>query len=275
MKRVIALITLISIAANLPAQIQQGGSGMDETKLYAATKQVNQFFKRFNGEEDAKGKRLYPKDKDFRSEMLRKEYFRYLFDNSSNSLSKDDKVRFVQNVLDPKNPKFLDFHSNEWFAEVNTIFKRGGVEENVLLYFKIEKQRKGYAWVLHRATYDSHQAVYKKDTTETRHFMHPMSHELDFMNLHKELKNKKAMDYTSDSFKPDYLTLFLYELNKGTIAFKTVQSVNFHFFQIDGWYFQIAEFNRDSYNNGWLISDLIQVTNEQSAQLKSLIYGEK
>ncbi len=36
----------------------------DESALYSSTKQVNQFFRRFNGEEDTKGDRYYPEDKD-------------------------------------------------------------------------------------------------------------------------------------------------------------------------------------------------------------------
>jgi len=46
----------------------------DESRLYAESKQVNQFFRRFNGEEDEKGKRFYPGDKLFRTAKLRKKY---------------------------------------------------------------------------------------------------------------------------------------------------------------------------------------------------------
>jgi len=274
MKRISAFVAFIIMTTTLSAQITQGAGGIDEAKLYAATKQVSQFFKRFNGEEDAKGKRLYPKDRAYQSAKLRKSYFEYLFDNSNTSLSSKYKVSFIDGVLNKDAPKFLDFHSDRWFAEVNAVFNRGGKEENVLLFFIIEKQREGYAWVLNHLSYDQHKSIYKKDTSASRNFMHPMSHELDFMNLHKELRNKNAIDYTSDTFKPDFLTLFLYELNRGAVTFKTVQSVKFHFFQINGWYFQISEFNRDSYNNGWLISDLVQVNKEQAEQLKLLIYDE-
>jgi hypothetical protein len=35
--------------------------------------------------------------------------------------------------------------------------------------------------------------------------------------------------------------------------------VKFHFFQIEGWYFELADFNRAGYNTGWLISDLVKL----------------
>ena len=55
----------------------------DESDLYASTKQVNQFFRRFNGEEDFKGERLYPEDKGYRDPELRKKYLENLFDHDN------------------------------------------------------------------------------------------------------------------------------------------------------------------------------------------------
>ncbi|HTE34253.1 MAG TPA: hypothetical protein VK666_27930, partial [Chryseolinea sp.] len=63
----------------------------DESRLYAETKQVNQFFRRFNGEEDEKGDRYYPKDKLYRTEKLRKKYIGILFDASNTGISNDLK----------------------------------------------------------------------------------------------------------------------------------------------------------------------------------------
>ena len=51
-------------------------------KMYAETKQVSQFFRRFNGEEDRKGKILYENSKDYRSEKNRHIYIPYLLDQS-------------------------------------------------------------------------------------------------------------------------------------------------------------------------------------------------
>ena len=54
----------------------------DETDLYTSTKQVNQFFRRFNGEEDIKGERLYPEDKGYRDQILRSKYLENLFNKT-------------------------------------------------------------------------------------------------------------------------------------------------------------------------------------------------
>jgi hypothetical protein len=94
----------------------------DESMFYAQTKQVNQFFRRFNGEEDVEGKRSYNSDKNFRDTRSREKFLKILFDNSNSSLSRDIKDAFIFQVNGKKNPVYLDFHGNDWFAEVSTSF---------------------------------------------------------------------------------------------------------------------------------------------------------
>jgi hypothetical protein len=68
------------------------------------------------------------------------------------------------------------------------------------------------------------------------------------------------------------LSIFLYEIKKGNIQFKSVRNVKFHFFQINDWYFEISEFNRRGHNKGWLISNLVKVPEDQKILLKEYIY---
>jgi hypothetical protein len=63
----------------------------------------------------------------------------------------------------------------------------------------------------------------------------------------------------------------LYELNTNRLKFKYVSRVKFHFFQIDGWYFEITEFNRPGMNRGWLISTLIKLEEGNKESLESFI----
>lgn len=260
----------------LPAQIvQEDGSTRDESELYASTKQVNQFFRRFNGEEDQKGKRYFEGDRAYRETSLRKNYISLLFDQENQSIPKDQKKAFINDVADKKDPQFLDFHEEGWFAEVNAVFTRNGKDENILLFFKIQEERKGYEWVLDQVASAHYQQLFDKDDTEEKPFLHPMSHELDFMNLHKSLNQENVVDFTSDEFKADPLSIFLYEMASEKIKFKTVKENKFHFFQCKGWYFQIAEYNRTGYNSGWLISDLTPIQEEYIPNLKAFIYEAK
>jgi hypothetical protein len=97
------------------------------------------------------------------------------------------------------------------------------------------------------------------------------------MNLRKAFNNGDSISqFTVKRFRPDHLSVFLYEIKKGNLKYKTVDEVKFHFFQIGGWYFELSEFNRPGYNNGWLISNLVRVKNESEKNLlRKHIYYEK
>jgi len=249
----------------------------DESVLYAETKQINQFFRRFNGEEDEEGNRYYKKDKRFRDTKLRTKYLSMLFDNQNPSLSNKLKNEFANEVTDTESPVILDFHGGEWFAEVNAKFVYKGREENAILYLKLQEEKIGSKWILTRAYFAPFAKLFSSDTTGGVEFLHPMSHELDFMNLRKVFQdNKSKVDqFTARGYQPDFLSILLYEIKNNNIRFKTVMNVKFHFFQVDGWYFQLSRFNRPGYNRGWLISDLVQVTPKERELLTKYIYYEK
>ncbi|HEY9009266.1 hypothetical protein [Ohtaekwangia sp.] len=273
--RVKSIIGVIALLSSYHLQAQLAGDKDDESKLYAETKQVNQFFRRFNGEEDEKGERYYPKDKLYRSEKLRKKYLGILFDDSNNGIKQDLKVQFAKEVLDKTKPAILDFHGGNWFSEVHTTFTMNGKNQTVILFMELENDHLGSKWVISKVHADMFDPYFKRDTTRVGKFIHPLSHELDFMNLHKVFSNDSVSQFTTKRFVPDHLSLFLYEVKKGTLKFKTVEEVKFHFFQIDGWYFELSQFNRPGYNTGWLISNLVKVNNENEKNLlKKYLYYE-
>ncbi len=266
-------VIFLFISSSLQAQLLDKD---DESKLYAETKQLNQFFRRFNGEEDEKGERYYPKDKQYRNEKLRRKYIGILFDASNRGISPELKTQFVKDVLEKAQPAVLNFHGGSWFSEVQTTFTMNNKTEPVTLFMELEKDHLGTKWVINKVHAQMLDPYYKRDTTKVGKFLHPMSHELDFMNLRKAFNNKDSISqFSSKRFVPDHLSVFLYEMKKGNLKFKTVEQLKFHFFQIDGWYFELSEFNRPGYNTGWLISNLVKLNNEAEKNiLRKYLYYE-
>lgn len=244
----------------------------DESILYSETKQVNQFFRRFNGEEDPKGNRLYPGDSLFHSNSLRDFYLDMIFDRSSATLSGTDKERFIGEMIGTR--QFLDFHGGGWIAEVNCTFVYQGVPQPVTLFLLLEEVEVGSKWVIHQIYFEPYKRRLNPGQSEASiPFLHPMSHELDFMNLNKVFREPAEVgQFASEHFEPDYLTLFLFELTQDKFAFRTVNSVKFHFFQIDGWYFQLNDIQRQSGNRGWLITQLVNIPEGQEKRLLDFIY---
>jgi hypothetical protein len=247
----------------------------DESKLYADTKQVNQFFRRFNGEEDEKGERYYARDKQYRNPKLRKKYLGILFDTENNGLNREQITLFAKDVVDGN--QFLNFHGGNWFSEVQATFSLNGVDRTFTLFMELEKHLQGTRWVISKVYGEAFDPYFERDTTKVGKFLHPLSHELAFMNFRKAFNNPdSASQFAVKRFRPDHLSVFLYELKKGNLKFKSVETMRFHFFQVKGWYFELSEFNRPGNNSGWLISNLVKVNNEQEQTLlKKHLYYEK
>lgn len=251
-----------------------------ENILNAETKQVNQFFRRFNSEESPKGDRYYPSDRLYRDLDTRRLYLEAIFDNSSQNISRRFKAEFIDDLTLSRNPQFLEFHGGQWFAEVSTKFRFKGKEERVTLFLELQKEEVGSKWVIHKAYADVFARMFIdleniKHNPESQNFLHPMSHELDFLNLGKIFQEPGQLEmYANKDFHPDHLTLFLYEAKKRNMQFVTVSDVKFHFLQIDNWYFEVTNVQRPGMNRGWLITSLSKISNREKDILLKYIYQE-
>jgi hypothetical protein len=274
MKQSTFLVIILMVLTLSPAYGQNtlGSITGDETDLYAQTKQVNQFFRRFNNEEDKFGNRYYPGDSLYRDNTFRKVYLEMLFDKESPFIQKSLKEEFINEVTHRDHPLFLDFHGENWFAEVPASFKYYRKKENLLLFMQLEQENLGYKWVITNVYFDKFLKQFNKGDKEViaGTFLHPMSHELDFMNIYKVFRDPKYSEYyASKSFKPDYRTLLFYEIKMGNMEYESVGPLKFHFFQVDGWYFEVTFFNRPGNNSGWLISKLFRISdNEKQALIR-------
>jgi len=269
----INIISLIAVFLSFISVINAqtfNGFVDDETTLYAMNKQVGQFINRFNMEEDSYGKLLLKTDSKFHNNKYRKKILPSMFDKFNPRTSGNLKKYFIDDVTNNNNPVFIDFLNSNWFAEVSTTFTVNGVDENIILFLTVEQENLGSKWVLSNIYYHNFNKLFPKtDTTiKQKTFLHPQSHEIDFMNLHKAFENTQTTEYyASTNYEPDYLTLFFYLLKNGEMKFKKINSVKFHFFQIKNWYFELSYYNRNNTNSGWLISNLMYINDNDKHEL--------
>ena len=167
-----ALCFLLICAGFSSASAQVVGDMEDESRLYAESKQVNQFFRRFNGEEDEKGNRYYAGDKQYHSEKLRKQYLRILFDESNSDIGAALKTEFVKDILDKSEKSILNFHGGNWFSELHTTFSFNGRNYPVILFMELEKHRLGTRWVIQKVHADMFEPYFAKDTVKTGRFLY-------------------------------------------------------------------------------------------------------
>lgn len=253
-----------------PQQSNFNGFEEDETILYRMNKQVGQFVRRFNMEEDQFGKRLAATDATYHNNDLRKKILPGLFDTYNPRTSGKLKNYFIEDITNKKSPVFLQFLDKNWFAEVSVTFISQGKEVDGILFLTLEEENLGSKWIISNAYYPSLNNLFPVMDTlqQAKLFLHPQSHELDFMNLHKALEDEDHIEYyASKNYEPDYLSLFFYLLKTKRLDFKQINSVKFHFLQVDHWYFELTYFNRNDTNSGWLISNLRYVTDAEKENL--------
>lgn len=264
-----SLLLLVNVT-HLKAQNRGiGNTQVDETVLYAMTKQMSQFFSRFNNEEDQFGKKLFPSNPAWRDQEKRKTLLPLLFDNENIRTSGSLRDFFIED-LTSSDSSFLRFTGGRWYAEVSSTFFHQGKEVQIILILMIEKENLGSKWVLTNVYYPEFSKLFPAGelTEREKHFLHPMSHELDFMNIYKAFQIPEVIEYyASKDFQPDYLSLFFYEVKKGNLKFKSVDNLKFHIFQINNWYFEVSWFNRSGKNTGWLISNLMYVPEKEKEHL--------
>lgn len=268
------LLGFVLLATMLPQRLSAqsrslGDVDMDETSLYAMTKQMSQFFSRFNNEEDQFGKKYNPKNPEYRNNDRRKLILPLLFDESNPRTAGTLRDYFIED-LTSSDSNFLTFTGGRWYAEVSSTFVFKGREVQILLILAVERENLGSKWVLTNVYFPGFSKLFPSGEVAERekHFLHPMSHELDFMNIYKAFKQPEVIEYyASNKYRPDYLTLFFYEVKQGNLKFKSVDTLKFHIFQIDDWYFEVSWFNRPGNNSGWLISNLMYVNEKEKENL--------
>ena len=102
-----------------------------------------------------------------------------------------------------------------------------------------------------------------------------MSHELDFMNMRRIFsKSDSVQQYMEKEFKPDYLTLFLYEIKKGNLQFVSVKDPECFFLKREKIENEVSYFSRKGNNTGWLISNIVKYKPEDEKVLKDFIMYE-
>lgn len=266
-----ALCLTLFIVDNLNAQVygNLGDVQLDEKSLYTMTKQMSQFISRFNYEEDQYGKKINSNSPDYRDRKKRKTVLPLLFDMENQRTNGSLRDFFIADLTETDS-NYFEFLGGQWYSEVSATFKWKGKEVDISLILTIEEENLGSKWVLTNVYFPEFNKLFPKGdiAEQQKHFLHPMSHELDFMNIYKIFKTPECIEYYAENtYSADHLSLFFYEIKQGNLVFERVNSEKFHVFQIDNWYFEVSWFNREGYNTGWLISNLIFLKDNEKEEL--------
>jgi len=246
--------------------------GFNEEFLKMRVKQLDEFVKRFNYETDIEGNPIADRN----NVQKRKGYIISLFDyellinKSNDSLQKYNQ--FLDAVANPNAPVFLNYHDSNWYAVADCKVKLNGKLTKLRLVLQTEKDKKqNEHWVIRSVRADFLSLQPKK--VDDSKFISPVSHELNFMDLHKITTEERAniVHYAPEDFQVDERNVFFYLIKTGQLQIEHVERIVYHFLQVPGFIFTVQHIERDSNNVGWLTSNLMPQTLTQKKTYKSSV----
>ena len=264
---------IISVAVIILCSESVCGQQMDflsDENFVFKVKQIDEFIERFNNA-SATPIRQYVRENYAVDSLSHASLLVSLFNQEDTTWNEEEVRAFVADVTrrdstTRSSPTTLNFYDGGWYAELDCTGQYRGKEETFTLVLSLEVLRhgRGSKWVINGVSADFLGLGYD---TDHRHTLNPASHDTDFINLITALQDTvNFRNYLSARAQPSQLLLFFNELCEGHLVFKHVNEITYHFMQVDNWIFKVRDFNRDSSNSGWLISELLRVTDTQKLQ---------
>lgn len=235
---------------------------------HGRVKLVSEFMQRFNGEE--KNPYIDPS-----SAEIDKINLCQLFDIEyilKNRQAVEPKAfQFIDSVLN--NNVKLHYRDADWFAKVKCIGSFKGKEVTFAMYLTVEPRGKDmYKWVVADVEGKIFDLSPSRDSNKI--MLLPNEHESNFMWLNSITSEKDDYItlYSTNSLHHDQLTVFNTLVYYGYLNIDYVSDIEYTFLQVPGFTFTIKEYERESTNSGWLISEWSEISSSDKETLLQRLY---
>lgn len=241
---------------------------------------VDDFFERFNFKGSTAFQK-YLKNKFPEVQVSRESFLYSLFNRQNVSFNTSEVRTFVQQVMDTANPRFIKYSDKDWYADLicKVVYKGRPQELNLIL--KVERATNGgYSWDIVSAK--SSFLKFKPNGTDSiilssnrrrlklpasdnsPYFLTPVSHGIDFLNVDNVFANNlKVSNYIYPGPRSFELDKLIYLIQKQDIKFIQIEKITYHLLQIEGWILILDYFRRKDSSSGWLIDQLVKVSEDQ------------
>lgn len=271
MRHAIILIIMLTIVAR--SGFAQPDFDNSEKCFAWKVKQVDEFIERFNNERNTLIKQYVAKHNSGLI-LTRRKLLLSLFDQSKH-WDLNDARQFIDDVDSPSRPCYLDFFDPNWCAKVNCKVDWHGHSEKVQLTLRVQKISDSRSkWVVTDAdaVFLKQAMLSQKGISDTLKLVIPMPvdesaafdpycHVTRFMDLTLLSTDKKNIgNYFSlnNNPNPQEFIFFIHEIVEKRLLIISTDpfSIRYYFNNVKGWAFEVKEFNRQTTNSGWLISNL-------------------
>lgn len=264
MRKLLLLLFVAVIGTKVEAQIFT--QVIDEQELQFKVKLIDEFFSRFNYKTDYKGNPVAVQTADslgLDTVMKRKNLVTlFNLDTFAGENNKLDSIStdFLDYVI--KNSKQIHYADTTWYAEAVSSFSMNGKSYPINIFLQTEHVKDViYKWVITDVVTPEFANLTDSITSEVSIF--PGTHGSSFMTLPEtiNLNAKTVQSLFYKKYAPNVLTVFAYLVSTGQIKLQHVTKVIYHF-RIDDYCFTVERFEKEqSYNKGWLISNIRKLKN--------------
>lgn len=154
----------------------------------------------------------------------------------------------------------LNIADSGFFAEAKCLFKYKKKDVTINMIMKYENIRDDY----YRWTVFGVNGLGKAGLVDTSHYgyINPTNHELHFSELSQAFPTMNG--HFSKQHPIDILSYMAGLCESGTLQLIGCSAVVYWFTQVPGWVFSVSSHTRMGANSGWLIHDLMEVSDEQA-----------
>lgn len=261
MRKIVFIFFLLWGSLSVKAQVPDLFDDLLQSKIKLEVKQLGEFFDRFNMKDTVPGVNgLQP---------TRFTNILSLFNMQNQNFKNDSSVfHFASDVI--TSGKGLSYKDTNWYAIANSVFSYNGVKREIPLTLKYMKNSgQGYSWILVGVELSRLGTTLNRSDDKD---IGPLNNELAFLDLSKAFDKKSDIaSFTAEGFRPDYMSIFLYLVESGIIKFIQMDSISYHFLNVNGWIFKVEDFNRMDFNSGWLIASMLKANTEAKNYYKKSI----
>ena len=231
-------------------------------------KLVDEFFDRFNGKEG----RMDIKDEDVngRIKNLLLLFNRQLFKSEHDSTFMEAQT-MVRTIM--TNDIQINYSDSTWIAKADCQATFNGKPISLTLYLNVENRKEDmYKWVIGKAEGDALKLLPSRQVDNI--MLMPDDHETNFMSLNRITTEKDDYItlYAAKGFQLDETSVFYTYVYSGLLNIDYVSNLEFIFMQVPGYVFTVKQFERETYNAGWLINSFYQLSDEEKQTFLNSIY---
>jgi hypothetical protein len=248
---------------------QDGEKFFIESKLLQKVKLFEEFVDRFNFDKMPNQKEI--PDSILTAPNFKEQYLLSLFNREDKRLKEtayqSTIISFVSQILSKKQ-KIIHYAPNI-ISEVDVLVNYRGKEQTIKLFFEVETVANGgKKWTLSRVKAPFIPQSAKSDAKSS---LPPNSDGNDFIGITKWFtKDKNVVQLYDKEFKYDPLSVFYAAIQQGDLILLNSKETSYHILQVEGWAIEVSSFNRETYNSGWLISNLKENKLNKESYLDSI-----